>query len=146
MNPRFNRSIRAVPAERLIEEQKRMRALPEPMPTTALRSVLRVPQQPYFRFDTNDYSFDPRCAGRAPVPSERSGRRRSCEVLAATGARVLDVELAVGHAAERFDEQGRLTDESVREQLDETLNVLVGAVQPGLTAAAVDWPESRLTS
>lgn len=58
------------------------------------------------------------------------------KVLAATGARVLDVELAVGHAAERFDEQGRLADESVREQLDETLDVLVGAVQPGLTAAA----------
>jgi hypothetical protein len=34
------------------------------MPRTALRSVLRVPQQPYFRFDTNDYSLDPRFAGR----------------------------------------------------------------------------------
>jgi len=41
-----------------------MRPLPEPMPQTALRSVLRVPQQPYFRFDTNDYSLDPRFAGR----------------------------------------------------------------------------------
>jgi hypothetical protein len=29
-----------------------------PMPQTALRSVLRVPQQPYFRFDTNDHSLD----------------------------------------------------------------------------------------
>jgi transposase len=63
-NPRFHRGIRAVPAERLIEEQKRMRALPEPMPPIALRSVLRVPAQPYFRFDTNDYSLDPRMAGR----------------------------------------------------------------------------------
>ncbi len=61
-NPRFHRGIRAVPAERLIEE--RMRPLPEPMPATALRSVLRVQQQPYFRFDTNDYSLDPRFAGR----------------------------------------------------------------------------------
>ncbi len=52
-NPRFHRGIRAVPGERLIEERKRMRALPEPMPQTALRSVLRVPQQPYFRFDTS---------------------------------------------------------------------------------------------
>jgi chromate reductase, NAD(P)H dehydrogenase (quinone) len=58
------------------------------------------------------------------------------KVLAATGARVLDVELAVGHAAERFDEQGRLADESVREQLDETLDALVGATQPRLAVAA----------
>ena len=63
-NPRFHRGIRAVPAERLLEEAERMRALPDPMPQTALRSVLRVPQQPYFRFDTNDYSLDPRFAGR----------------------------------------------------------------------------------
>jgi transposase len=63
-NPRFHRGIRAVPSERLLEERKRMRALPTPLPATALRSVLRVPQQPYFRFDTNDYSLDPRFAGR----------------------------------------------------------------------------------
>jgi transposase len=63
-NARFHRGIRAVPAERLAEEQKRMRALPEAMPPTVLRSVLRVPAQPYFRFDTNDYSLDPRMAGR----------------------------------------------------------------------------------
>lgn len=63
-NPRFHRGIRAVPAERLLEEAERMRALPDPMPPTVLRSVLRVPQQPYFRFDTNDYSLDPRFAGR----------------------------------------------------------------------------------
>lgn len=63
-NPRFHRGIRAVPAERLLEEHKRMRSLPSPMPATALRSVLRVPQQPYFRFDTNDYSVDPRFAAR----------------------------------------------------------------------------------
>lgn len=63
-NPRFHRGIRGVPAERLVEEAECMRALPDPMPCTALRSVLRVPQQPYFRFDTNDYSLDPRFAGR----------------------------------------------------------------------------------
>lgn len=63
-NPRFHRGIRAVPAERLIEERQRMRALPDPMPSSVLRSVMRVPQQPYFRFDTNDYSLDPRFAGR----------------------------------------------------------------------------------
>jgi chromate reductase, NAD(P)H dehydrogenase (quinone) len=47
------------------------------------------------------------------------------KVLAAAGARVLDVELAVGPAAERFDEQGLLADESFREELEEVLDVLV---------------------
>jgi chromate reductase, NAD(P)H dehydrogenase (quinone) len=58
------------------------------------------------------------------------------KTLAAMGARVLDVELAVGHAAERFDEQGRLADERVREQLEETLDALVRATQPRVTVAA----------
>ena len=63
-NPRFHRGIRAVPAERLVAELKSMRALPKQMPSSALRRVLRVPQQPYLRFDTNDYSLHPRFAGR----------------------------------------------------------------------------------
>jgi len=63
-NPRFHRGIRDVPSRRLAHELKSMRALSQAMPPTALRSVLRVPQQPYFRFDTNDYSLDPRLAGR----------------------------------------------------------------------------------
>ncbi len=63
-NRRLHRGIRAVPAERLAEEVRRMRALPEAMPDTDRRFVMRVPQQPYLRFDTNDYSLDPRAAGR----------------------------------------------------------------------------------
>jgi transposase len=63
-NTRLHRGIRAVPAERLIEERKRMRALPGQMPDVDRRFVMRVPQQPYLRFDTNDYSLDPRAAGR----------------------------------------------------------------------------------
>lgn len=63
-NARTHRTIRAVPAERLQEERTRMRALPERMPAVDRRFVLRVPQQPYLRFDTNDYSLDPRLAGR----------------------------------------------------------------------------------
>ena len=63
-NTRLHRGIRAVPAERLVEERERMRALPEQMPDTDRRFVMRVPQQPYLRFDTNDYSLDPRAAGR----------------------------------------------------------------------------------
>ena len=41
-----------------------MRPLPERLPDTDRRFVMRVPQQPYLRFDTNDYSLDPRAAGR----------------------------------------------------------------------------------
>ena len=41
-----------------------MRPLPEQMPNVDRRFVMRVPQQPYLRFDTNDYSLDPRAAGR----------------------------------------------------------------------------------
>ena len=41
-----------------------MRALPERMPETDRRFVVRVPPQPYLRFDTNDYSLDPHLVGR----------------------------------------------------------------------------------
>ena len=41
-----------------------MRPLPESMPDLDRRWVIRVPAQPYLRFDTNDYSLDPRLAGR----------------------------------------------------------------------------------
>lgn len=47
------------------------------------------------------------------------------KVCAAIGARVLDVELAVGHAHTRFDEEGRLVDESIREQLRQVVAVLM---------------------
>jgi transposase len=63
-NQRTHRTLRAVPAERLAEERERMRPLPARLPDTDRRFVMRVPQQPYLRFDTNDYSLDPRLAGR----------------------------------------------------------------------------------
>jgi chromate reductase len=50
------------------------------------------------------------------------------KVLAAMGARVVEAEVAVGHAPARFDEEGRLVDEDIREQLTELLNVLLDAV------------------
>jgi chromate reductase len=50
------------------------------------------------------------------------------KVLAAMGARVVEAEVAVGHAPTRFDEEGRLVDEDIREQLAELLNVLIAAV------------------
>jgi Mu transposase-like protein len=63
-NQRVHRTIRAVPAERLVEERARMRPLPGRLPDTDRRTVVRVRQQPYLRIDRNDYSVDPRFAGR----------------------------------------------------------------------------------
>lgn len=63
VNTRVHRTMRAVPAKRLSVERERMRPLP-PIPDLDRRFVWRVPQQPYLRFDRNDYSLDPRLAGR----------------------------------------------------------------------------------
>ena len=41
-----------------------MAPLPATAPDTDRRWVLRVPADPHLRFDTNDYSLDPRLAGR----------------------------------------------------------------------------------
>jgi hypothetical protein len=64
VNLRVHRTIRAVPVERLVEERSRMRLLPGRLPDVDRRQVLRVAQQPYLRVDRNDYSIDPRFAGR----------------------------------------------------------------------------------
>ncbi len=64
VNQRVHRTIRAVPAERLVEERCRMRPLPGRLPDLDRRTVVRVAQQPYLRVDRNDYSVDPRFAGR----------------------------------------------------------------------------------
>jgi chromate reductase, NAD(P)H dehydrogenase (quinone) len=50
------------------------------------------------------------------------------KVLAATGARVVEGEVAVGHAPTRFDEAGQLVDENLLEELREVLSELVDAV------------------
>jgi chromate reductase len=50
------------------------------------------------------------------------------KVLAAIGARVVDGEVAVGHAPTRFVEDGRLEDESLQEQLEETIESLLAEV------------------
>jgi len=86
---RTHRGIRAVPAERLEQERRRMRALPDPMPDVDRRFVIRVPQQPYLRFDTNDYSLDPRFAGRRV--EVRVSRQELAAVVLDTG------ELAARH-------------------------------------------------
>jgi hypothetical protein len=64
INARTHRSTHEVVAERLASERERMHALPAAMPDTEQRFVVRVPAQPYLRFDRNDYSLDPRLLGR----------------------------------------------------------------------------------
>jgi transposase len=64
VNGRVHRTTRVVPAERLLEERARMRSLPDRLPDTERRSVVRVAAQPYLRVDRNDYSVDPAFAGR----------------------------------------------------------------------------------
>ncbi len=58
------------------------------------------------------------------------------KVLATIGARVIEGDVALGHAPERFDETGRLVDEDVREQLEEVVSGLVYAAQPRIAVAA----------
>jgi chromate reductase len=58
------------------------------------------------------------------------------KVLAAIGARVVDGDVAVGHAPSRFDEKGHLTDDQTREQLAEVLLGLVAEVRPAAGAGA----------
>jgi chromate reductase len=58
------------------------------------------------------------------------------KVLAATGARVVDADVAVGHAHERFGPDGRLADESLREQLAEVVEALVALTRARELVAA----------
>jgi hypothetical protein len=88
-NSRVHRTTREVPAERLLVERERMRPLPARLPDVDRRHVTRVPAQPYVRIDRNDYSIDPRFAGRRVEV-----RVSQAEVIAA----VLDTgELACSH-------------------------------------------------
>ncbi len=50
------------------------------------------------------------------------------KVLAAAGARVADGELAVGHAHTRFDDDGRLNDPELAEQVDAVVEALIADV------------------
>jgi chromate reductase len=54
------------------------------------------------------------------------------KVLAAMGARVAEVEIAVGHAGEKFDDQGNLVDENVRTELSDAISTLLAEIDPVL--------------
>jgi chromate reductase len=58
------------------------------------------------------------------------------KALAASGARVAEVELAVGHVQERFDDAGKLIDENFRRELGEVLETLLAEARPPLASAA----------
>jgi transposase len=63
-NNRTHKTLRCRPIDRLIEERAVMAALPASLPDTDRRWVLRVPPDPYLRFDTCDYSLHPMFVGR----------------------------------------------------------------------------------
>jgi transposase len=109
VNRRRHRGTRAVVAERLAEELRLMAPLPEPMPSAHHRLVTRVPQQPYLRFDTNDYSIDPRLAGRRV--ELRVGQREIVAVALDTG------EIAARHRR-RFAKGLTLTDPAHQRRLE----------------------------
>jgi transposase len=63
-NGRIHRALRCRPEDRLREERSLMAPLPATLPDTDRRFVMRVPPDPYLRFDTCDYSLDPCLVGR----------------------------------------------------------------------------------
>ncbi|MDX6555159.1 MAG: hypothetical protein QOD86_1354 [Miltoncostaeaceae bacterium] len=58
------------------------------------------------------------------------------KILGATGSRVVPAELAVAKAAERFDANGELIDERLRERLREVVLALVEEAVPAEAVAA----------
>src|SRR5205814_5818360 len=59
------------------------------------------------------------------------------KVLASAGARVVEAEVAVGHAPTRFDDEGTLQDGDLRGQLREALDALLAEMPAGYLALAV---------
>jgi len=57
------------------------------------------------------------------------------KVLGAMGARVTEVEMAVGHAHDKLDETGELADHGIRDDLREALESLLAEAAPNLVAA-----------
>jgi chromate reductase len=58
------------------------------------------------------------------------------KVLGAMGSRVTEVELAVGHAHEKIDDDGNVADDNVRIGLRDALETLAAEVETSLAAAA----------
>jgi hypothetical protein len=88
-NARTHKTLRARPIDRLVEEREVMRPLPGREPDVDRRWVVRVPPDPHLRFDTNDYSLDPKLVGRRV--EVRASQREVIAVALDTG------ELACRH-------------------------------------------------
>ena len=58
------------------------------------------------------------------------------KVLAAMGARVVEGEVALGHADTRFEADGSLADEQARGELSAVLDVLIAESRPQPVAVA----------
>jgi chromate reductase, NAD(P)H dehydrogenase (quinone) len=58
------------------------------------------------------------------------------KVLSGAGARVVEGELALGHAHERFGPNGRLLDGNLSEELQEVVEALLAEVRPKTAVAA----------
>jgi chromate reductase len=54
------------------------------------------------------------------------------KVLSTMGARVVEGEVAVGHAMDRFDEEGRLNEPNLAEELHEVATTLLAEIQPAV--------------
>ena len=63
-NGRVHKTLRARPIDRLVDERQGMAPLPAGPPDCDRRWALRVPPDPYVRFDTCEYSLDPDLVGR----------------------------------------------------------------------------------
>jgi transposase len=61
---RIHRTTKMRISDALATERQSMRPLPTQLPRTEHCFTLRVPPQPYFRFDRCDYSLDPHLVGR----------------------------------------------------------------------------------
>ncbi|HUE27210.1 MAG TPA: NADPH-dependent FMN reductase [Solirubrobacteraceae bacterium] len=58
------------------------------------------------------------------------------KTLAASGARVVEGEVAVGHAHTRFDEDGRLNDPEIAEQVQAVVENLIAEADPARDSVA----------
>ncbi len=56
------------------------------------------------------------------------------KILGTAGARVVEAEVAVGRAASRFDAEGRLVDDEIRDELRASLDALVAETPPQAAA------------
>jgi hypothetical protein len=88
-NPRTHKTLRCRPVDRLIEERAVMAPLPATGPDVDRRWVLRVPPDPYLRFDT--------CATTPSIPDWWAARSRSGSPTARSPRSHSTGELACQH-------------------------------------------------